>query len=109
MPLCTSRTVTVAPAIAPPLWSVTDPRMRPALPCENSGRHIRNTPTVAANTRRQTPVFIRKNFICPLYDQNLLELTLFQLRCQPWLQVWDAPPTCESGMRISPRNSKRQV
>src|SRR5260370_17428288 len=39
--------VTVAFDITPPVWSVTVPRMRPKLPCENSGRENRNTPSVA--------------------------------------------------------------
>src|SRR5260370_29072195 len=39
--------VTVAFDITPPVWSVTVPRMRPKLPCENSGRENSNTPSVA--------------------------------------------------------------
>src|SRR5437660_11511436 len=34
--LCVSTIVTVAPTTAPPVWSVTAPRIRPALPCEKS-------------------------------------------------------------------------
>src|SRR5258706_11786860 len=43
-PLSVSMTVTVAPDTTPPLWSVTVPMIRPALPCENSGRQSRSTP-----------------------------------------------------------------
>src|SRR5205807_9804557 len=45
-PLSVSVTVTVAPDITPPLWSVTVPRIRPELPCENSGRQSRSIPIV---------------------------------------------------------------
>src|SRR5207253_3265244 len=50
-PLSTSRTVTVAPAITPPVWSVTVPRIRPELPCEKRGRQTRSMPSVALKTR----------------------------------------------------------
>jgi hypothetical protein len=42
-----SATVTVAPTITPPLWSVRVPKIRPELPCENAGRQIRKTKDVA--------------------------------------------------------------
>src|SRR5467141_3850361 len=45
-PLSVYVMVTVAPATTPPLWSVTVPRIRPELPCENSGRQSRSTPIV---------------------------------------------------------------
>src|ERR1700674_830712 len=43
-------TVTVAPAITPPLWSVSVPKIRPALPCENAGRQIKNIPIIAPSS-----------------------------------------------------------
>src|ERR1700730_5713720 len=67
MPLCTSVTVTVAPAITPPLWSVTVPRIRPAVPCANEGRHRRNTPIVAASSLRDFPNRNESMPIPPLY------------------------------------------
>src|ERR1700704_3491596 len=45
-PLSVSVMVTVAPATTPPLWSVTVPTIRPALPCENSGRQRNSSPIV---------------------------------------------------------------
>src|SRR4030088_1811411 len=52
VPLWTSKIVTVAPVIAPPFTSVTVPTMRPALPCENAGRHSRKIPSTAPKTCR---------------------------------------------------------
>src|ERR1700730_2932697 len=46
-PLWASKTVTMAPAIVPPLASVTVPEMRPRLPCANKGRQITNNKIVA--------------------------------------------------------------
>src|SRR5467141_2181014 len=43
-PLSVSVTDTVAPEMTPPLWSVIVPRIRPELPCENSGRQSRSIP-----------------------------------------------------------------
>src|ERR1700730_10073363 len=37
---------TVAPGIAAPVWSVMVPRIRPKLPCENSGSENSNRPRV---------------------------------------------------------------
>src|SRR3984893_2025600 len=45
-PLCTSVTVTVAPEIAPPVWSVIAPRIRPALPWANEDRDISKRPAL---------------------------------------------------------------
>src|SRR5580658_1015937 len=42
-PLSVSKTVTMAPEMTPPLWSVTVPRIRPKLPCENAGRQSKST------------------------------------------------------------------
>src|SRR5271165_1667943 len=52
----TSVTMTVAPAIAPPLWSVTAPRIRPAVPCANSGALLNNDNT-NANTKIVDAIF----------------------------------------------------
>src|ERR1700676_4498415 len=52
--------VTVAPDITPPLWSVTVPRMRPKLPCENNETENSNTPTIAPSTH--TPCLAREIF-----------------------------------------------
>src|ERR1700726_1858126 len=41
VPRSTSRTVTVAPAIAPPFESVIVPRIPPALPCEKTGAQFK--------------------------------------------------------------------
>src|SRR5882762_5262214 len=58
-PLSVSMTVTVAPDTTPPLWSVTVPMIRPALPCENSGRQSRSIAiaphTSCAAFRNPTP------------------------------------------------------
>jgi hypothetical protein len=43
-------TVTVAPEMTPPVWSETVPRMRPKLPCENSGIENSSKPTIALST-----------------------------------------------------------
>src|SRR5712692_7418965 len=49
-PLSLSTMVTVAPAMTPPLWSVTIPRMRPKLAWENSETENNNTPRIAPST-----------------------------------------------------------
>src|SRR5690242_20477905 len=58
-PLSGAVTVTVATEMTPPLWSVTVPRIRPELPCENSGRQSRSTPIAPASNcrafRKRTP------------------------------------------------------
>src|SRR5882762_7572206 len=58
-PLSVSVMVTVAPATTPPLWSVTVPTIRPALPCENSGRQSSSIPIVPTSNckalRNSTP------------------------------------------------------
>ena len=66
--------------------------MRPALPCEKTGRHARNTPIATANTRIHAPVFKRKNFIpTPSYDPSSLGLSQFQV----------SGPTLFQGLRRS--------
>src|SRR5712691_5788938 len=58
-PLSVSVTVTVAPDMTPPLWSVIVPRIRPELPCENSGRQSRSIPITPPSNctafRKRTP------------------------------------------------------
>src|ERR1700756_4331783 len=49
--------VTVAPEMTPPVWSVTVPRMRPKLPCENSDTENSNTPSVASS--REVTLLVR--------------------------------------------------
>src|SRR5713101_7944704 len=63
-PLSVSVTVTVAPDMTPPLWSVTVPMIRPRLPCENSGRQSRTTPI--------TPPSSRQTFLNPTVQGFLL-------------------------------------
>src|ERR1700685_4810961 len=100
MPRCTSNTVTVAPARTPPLWSVTDPRRRPALPCENIGRLTSNTQAPTINTRRQTPVFKRKKFIrTPPTIESCWDDRYFNGQDLLELLIPDTPPTCRYGMR----------
>src|SRR5580693_6893926 len=50
-PLCVSKTVTVAPDTTPPLWSVTDPRIRPKLPCAKAGRQSKSVPNTTTPNR----------------------------------------------------------
>src|SRR5579863_8788839 len=57
VPLSVSMTLTVAPTTTPPLWSVTVPRMRPKLPCEYAGTHIKSTASTPPNKR--TALFVR--------------------------------------------------
>src|SRR5579864_7465729 len=60
-------TVTVAPEMTPPVWSVTAPRIRPKLPWENSVTENSNTHTTAPSTH--TPFLAREildaEFIAP--------------------------------------------
>src|ERR1700674_5440649 len=60
VPLCRSETVTVAPTTAPPLWSLTAPRIRPALPCEKSGMEASNT---ARHAVRTGTVFLKSKHV----------------------------------------------
>jgi hypothetical protein len=43
--------VTVAPDMTPPLWSITVPRIRPLLPCENNDTENSNTPRTAESRK----------------------------------------------------------
>ena len=49
-PVCEFVTATVAPAITPPDWSVTVPRIRPVLICENNDKDIAKMATVAPDS-----------------------------------------------------------
>jgi hypothetical protein len=51
VPRWTSETTTVAPATAAPLWSVTVPRMRPAVDWAKAGTEKRSRVNVANNNR----------------------------------------------------------
>src|SRR5258708_15174588 len=64
MPLWTSVTVTAAPAMTLPVWSVTLPRMRPALACENSGKEIRKMAILAPSAQRALRRLNIKYFMC---------------------------------------------
>src|SRR5467141_2822616 len=94
-PLSVSVAVTVAPDMTPPVWSVTVPRIRPELPCENSGRQSRSTPIVLPSNcmafRKLTPQNLllveRKGFISGPPVQNS------QSRISPQLRSWSLP-TC---------------
>src|SRR4029077_12725479 len=57
-PVCELVTVTMAPAITPPVWSVTVPKRRPVLIWENSGRPISIT---AKPTTTTTPIILLEN------------------------------------------------
>src|ERR1017187_10032103 len=66
--------------------------MRPALPCEKTGRQARNTPTATANTRIHAPVFERRNFIpTPSYDRSSLGLSQFQVSGPTLFQGFETP------------------
>src|SRR6266852_8240175 len=67
-PLSVSKTVTVAPAMTPPLWSVTVPRMRPKLAWENSEIENSNTPRITPSVEIAFPARAfsdLKKFITP--------------------------------------------
>src|SRR5882672_3845667 len=92
-PLSVSVTVTVAPDTTPPLWSVTVPRIRPELPCENNGRQSRSTPIAPPSNcmafRKLTPQDLllveRKEFISRPPVQKS------QSRILPQLHPWSLP------------------
>src|SRR4029077_5605925 len=86
-------TVTVAPEMTPPVWSVTAPRIRPKLPWENSVTESSNTHTTAPSTH--TPFLAREildaEFIAPPFrkpQQYLLERTYLKKGLP-----WKGPPT----------------
>src|SRR5439155_16945149 len=51
VPLSTSVTVTLTPPITAPVASVTLPRIRPVLPCENTGTETRKSKTQTLPTK----------------------------------------------------------
>src|SRR5690349_4981830 len=55
--LCVSTIVTVAPTTAPPVGSVTEPRIRPALPWENAGTH---TAKIAKVRNRKEMILLKQ-------------------------------------------------
>src|SRR5579859_624869 len=63
-------TVTVAPEMTPPVWSVTAPRIRPKLPWENSVTENSNTPRIVPSTH--TPFLAREIFNTELIDSEFI-------------------------------------
>src|SRR5260370_13542514 len=76
-PVDVSVPVTVAPDMMPPLWSVIVPRIRPELPCENSGRQSRSIPITPPSNCKA----FRK-----LTHQNLLLVELKEIISGPPVQ-----------------------
>jgi hypothetical protein len=72
--------LTVAPDMTPPVWSATVPRMRPKLPCENSGTENSNTPS-EANSRNVILLVRRKK---DARNTEVLELIVSPLRKFEW-------------------------
>src|ERR1700688_4159686 len=79
--LCVSTMVTVATGMTPPLWSVTIPRIRPKLVCENRGRHISSTPSVTPSTSAD---FLTRT------QSDDVNLKLMEPMCEPFqiLRIW---------------------
>src|SRR6267143_1465403 len=91
--------VTVAPDMTPPLWSVTSPRMRPKLPCENRERENSNTPTVAPSTHI---AFLAR----AIFNTEFMESPLFKIGTITTLTTiekgrrWKGPGICVSGLHL---------
>jgi hypothetical protein len=78
-PLATSTTVTVAPTMTPPLWSVMLPKIRPKLSCEKAGRQTSNSAALMPNNLKAFVALLVTDFL--EHDQE-------ELIDPPGKQVW---------------------
>ena len=99
-PRSTSITETMAPAMAPPVWSVTVPRIRPAFPWEKTGRLINNTPRHRHTARNAFKTQRAQDASTP-NATGCIGSTSSELSDSP-LNLWKGPLAGRSGYSIEP-------